>query len=110
MASTPIEDAVVATYALFISSMAAVFQDQRVDLTVALSDETSHYVAAVGPGHAELHAVDAPASADLEGTLAAVVDSLAGRGPLLAEVLAGDARKLEPLTSLRAMLVPAGGL
>ncbi len=109
MASTPIEDAAVATYALFIASMAAAFQDQRVDVTVALSGGTGRYVAAVGPGHVELRAVDAPATADLEGSLGAVVDSLAGRGPLLAGVLAGDARKLEPLTSLRAMLVPVGG-
>ena len=108
LASTPIEDAAVATYALFIASMAAALQDQRVDVTVALRGETGHYVAAVEPGHAELHAVDAPTTADLEGALGAVVDSLAGRGPRLADVLAGDARKLEPLTSLRARLVLAG--
>jgi uncharacterized protein (TIGR03083 family) len=109
IASTPVEDAAVATYGLFIASMAAALLDQRVDLTVALSGETGHYVAAVGPGHVELHAVDAPATADLDGMLGTVVDSLAGRGPLLGDVLAGDARKLQPLTSLRAMLVPAGG-
>ena len=109
LVSTPIEDAAVATYALFIASMAAALQDQRVDVTVALSSETAHYVAAVEPGHVELYALDAPTTADLKGTLGAVVDSLAGRGPVLADVLAGDARKREPLTSLRARLVPAGG-
>lgn len=108
LASTPIEDAAVATYALFIASMAAASQNQHVDVTVALRGETGHYVAAVVPGHAELHAVEAPTAADLEGTLGAVVDSLAGRGPLLADVLAGHAGKREPLTSLRAGLVPAG--
>lgn len=109
LASTPIEDAAVATYALFIASMAAALDDQRVDVTVALNSETAHYVAAMEPGHVELYALDAPATADLEGNLDAVVDSLAGRGPVLADVLAGDARKREPLTSLRARLVPAGG-
>ena len=109
MASTPVEEAAVATYALFLASMAAALHDQHVDVTVALRGGTGYYSAAVGPGHAELHSVEAPTTADLEGPLGAVVDSLAGRGPLLADVLAGDARKREPLTSLRALMVPPGG-
>lgn len=109
LASTPSEDAAVAAYALFIASMAAVLQDQRVEVTVALGGDSGNYFAAVAPGHVELIAVDEPATADLRGTLDIVVDSLAGRGPLLAEVLGGHAIKRDPLTSLRAGLVPAGG-
>ncbi|MCA1843808.1 MAG: maleylpyruvate isomerase family mycothiol-dependent enzyme [Actinobacteria bacterium] len=105
--STPIEDAAVATYALFIASMAAFLQDQPLDVTVALSGNGRHSVAAVRPGHVELRTVASPPTADLHGTLDAVVDSLAGRGPLLAELLAGDPGKCEPLTRLRAMLAPS---
>jgi hypothetical protein len=109
LASTPSEDAAVAAYALFIASMAAVLQNQRVDATVALAGASGDYFAQVAPGNVELNAVDSPATADLRGTLDVVVDSLAGRGPLLADVLGGGALKRDPLTSLRARLVPAAG-
>ena len=113
--STPAEDALVATYALFITSMVAVLMGAHVDLTVSLTSDDAHYLAAVGPGHIELHTVDrahadaapAPAAADFHGRLDAVVDSLAGRGPALADVLAGDPIKREPLTWVGARLAPA---
>ena len=104
--STPIEDAAVATYALFIASVAAFLQHQPLDVTVALRGNGQHCAAVVRPGHVELRTVASPPTADLQGTLGAVVDSLAGRGPLLADLLAGDPSKREPLTWLRAMLAP----
>lgn len=105
-ASTPLEDAVVATYALFIASMPAQLQRQHFDMSVGLSGHGQYYVAAVRPGHVELQEPDCPPTADLNGSLDAVVDSLAGRGPSLADVLAGDAGRREPLTWLRARLAP----
>jgi hypothetical protein len=58
-------------------------------------------------GHVELRTTDVPASTDLLGALATVVDSMAGRGPLLADVLTGDKTKREPLTWFRGILMPA---
>ncbi len=104
--SKHLEDAAVAAYALFIASMVALLQNQPLDVSVALGSNDRHFFAVVRPGHVELRTVASPASADLHGTLDVVVDSLAGRGPLLADLLAGDPAKREPLTLLRPMLAP----
>lgn len=101
-----VDDGPVATYALFIASMAAVLKGEPLDATVTLTGHGRHYVAAVRPGHVELHTESAPPTSDLHGALDAVVDSLAGRGPHLEYVLDGDPAKREPLTWLRAMLAP----
>ncbi len=104
--SMPVEDAVVAGYGLFIASMVAVQRSHHFELTVALSGTDRDYLAAVAPGHVELRVVPSPAPADLRGSLGAVVDSLAGRGSALADVLEGDPGQARPLTWLGAMLAP----
>jgi hypothetical protein len=107
LVSTPVEDAVVALYALFIASMVAVLRSHPFAVTVALAGTGRDYVAAVSPGHVELRVAASPPDADLGGELAAVVDALAGRGRVLADVLDGDTGKQEPLTWLGAAFRPA---
>jgi hypothetical protein len=103
--SSPAEEAVAAGYALFIASMVAVLRGVQFETTVALAGDGGSYLVSVTPGHVELD-VDGSAAGDLNGAIPAVVDSLAGRGPMLSEVLDGDPAKREPLTWLRPMLGP----
>lgn len=106
--SSPVEDAVVALYALFIASMPAALRNHPFDVTVALTaDDGRAYTASVRPGHVSLRPDDGGSEATLRGELAAVVDALAGRGTELDAVLHGDEAARKPLSWLRARLLPA---
>ncbi len=106
--SAPVEEAFSAAYSLFICSMAAILMGfEPFRITVGLSQDDRHYVASVEPGHVELRGGATTEETDLQGSLAVVVDSLAGRGPEPGEVLHGDPAKVGPLTGARARLAPA---
>lgn len=105
--SGPVEEALVATYALFIASMAAMrFGLQPFERTVGLVQDGRRYLATVRPGHVELDSATSIQGADVQGPLAAVVDSLAGRGADPADVLTGGPEALAPLVCLRAVFAP----
>ena len=107
--STPVEDGVVALYALLIASMPAGRRNHRFDVTVRLTGaDAREHVASVVPGRVVLRSGGPAPAADLRGDLVAVVDSLAGRGPPIESVLLGDPARREPLTWLRRILQPAG--
>lgn len=106
--TTPVEEAFAAAYGLFISSMGAVLMGlPPFQTTVGLSQDDRHYLVTVRPGHVELSSATSVDGADLHGSLADVVDSLAGRGPEPAEVLSGDPALIAPLAFVRARLRPA---
>lgn len=107
-ASSPVEDGVVALYALLIASMPAAAASHPFEATVALkADEGRAYLVSVRPGHVTLRPDDGSGEAILRGDLAAVVDGLAGRGSELAAVLHGSESAREPLSWLRSRLLPA---
>jgi uncharacterized protein (TIGR03083 family) len=103
-ASTSDEESLACLYGLLIASVPAQIIGRPLAATVSLAGgEGRTYSASVGPG--QVRVWDGVASADaLQGDLAAVLDSLAGRGPALAAVLHGDAALREPLTWLRPIL------
>lgn len=100
------EEPLVCLYALLLASVPAQLNGYGFAATVSLAGGDGRtYSATVAPGQVRVE--DGMASADaLRGDLAAVVDSLAGRGPALATVLHGDPVVREPLTWLRSILVP----
>lgn len=103
--STPVEDDVVALYALLIASVPALVTRHSFQATVDLSTPDGGLrSASVAPGHVTLSSGGAPTQAELRGDLAAVVDALAGRGPEVAAVLHGDPAAREALTWLRPVL------
>jgi hypothetical protein len=105
--STPAEDPVAAFYSLLIASMPAVRVKHHFALSVALAGgDGTGYAASVVPGRVSLRDGEAPDGCDLGGELGAVADALAGRGPELELVLHGEPSLLEPLTWLRARLLP----
>lgn len=105
--TTPAEEGAVALYGLLIATVPALLLGRPCRATVALTAGGGRaYQVSLGPGSASVRPASPEAPADLRGELGAVVDSLAGRGPLLADVLRGDAALCEPLTLLRALLVP----
>ncbi len=106
--SSPVEDGMVALYALLIASMPSVRLNHPLDVTVDLTaGDGLAYWASVGPGRVAVEPHDGLGRATLRGELVAVVDSLAGRGPEPDRVLQGDPAACEPLSWMRSRLVPA---
>lgn len=104
--SSPVEEEVVAAYALLIASVPATRAGLGFTATVDLvGDDGRHHIATVRPGRVSLRTGDVPAAdADLGGEVRPVVDALAGRGAPVKTVLRGDPVALEPLTWLRPNL------
>ena len=108
--STPAEEALAATYSLFICSMAAILMGlEPYERTIGLVGQDGAYVATVRPGHVELRAARTVDGTDLRGALAEIVDSLAGRGPVPTDVLHGDPALVAPLAHIRDRLLPRPG-
>ncbi len=104
---TAVEEGVITLYSFLIASVPAALQHYPFEATVALTSEGRHYRATVAPGQVSVRRAETSGDEDLQGELAPVMDSLAGRGAPLEEVLSGDPRVREPLTWLRSRLSPA---
>lgn len=106
--STPVEDSVVALYALLIASVPARIAGFPLDVSVDLTgSDRRHLVGVVAPGHVTLRVGRCTGTEDLRGELGPVADALSGRGPDLDQVLHGDSAVRLPLTWLRLVMVPA---
>lgn len=106
--STPVEDSVVALYALLIASVPARIAGFPLDVSVDLTgSDRRHLVGVVAPGHVTLRVGRSTGTEDLRGELGPVADALSGRGPDLDQVLHGDSAVRLPLTWLRLVMVPA---
>ena len=102
------EDRVAALYGLLIASIPAAFVGQSVATTVGLrASSEQRYIVGLTSSGAALRPAGAQDQTDLEGELLSVLDALAGRGPEVEAVLVGDWSAREPLTWLRAFMVPA---
>ena len=106
--ATADEDRVAALYGLLIASMPAAFVGQSVRTTVGLrAPSQQRYIVGLTLGSAALRPAGPRDQTELEGELLSVLDALAGRGPEVETVLVGDQSACEPLTWLRAFMVPA---
>jgi len=101
------EDSVAALYGLLVASIPAALINHSFETTVGLT-AASHprRVVELTPGRAVLKSASPQGEAELEGELLGVLDALVGRGPALETVLVGNPSRREPLTWLRAFMVP----
>lgn len=101
------EDLVAALYGLLVASIPATFAGHPLDTTVRLTTASGRpFTVHLTPRHAVLKPARPGDTTNLQGELATVVDSLAGRGQAPEAVLAGDPAQREPLTRLRTFMVP----
>ena len=106
--STPVEDGMVALYALLIASVPAQFAGFPLDASVDLTgSDGRHLQATVAPGHVTVRDGVPIGADDLKGDLGPVVDALTGRDPALELVLEGDDAVRTPFTWLRLVMAPA---
>jgi uncharacterized protein (TIGR03083 family) len=104
---SPVEDGMMALYALLIASIPAARLNHPLDVTVELTAGDGHaYQASVRPAQVVVDPEDGFYQATLRGELVAVVDSLAGRGPEPDAVLHGDPAACEVLSWMRSRLLP----
>jgi uncharacterized protein (TIGR03083 family) len=102
------EDVAAALYALLVASIPAGVVDAALDTTVRLTHASGRgFDARVEPGHVTVRPARLRRSTDLEGELRSVVDALAGRGPALEAVLAGEPSRQQPFTLLRGFMSPS---
>ena len=105
--STPNEDSVAALYGFLVASLPAAFAGHSFQVTVGLKAPTrQRLIVRVTPGSAALRSAGSDEQLELVGELGSVLDGLTGRGSELETVLVGDPATLEPLTWLRAFMVP----
>jgi Mycothiol maleylpyruvate isomerase N-terminal domain len=102
------EDVAAALYGLLVASIPATVVDVSLDTTVRLTHASGRaFDARVEPGHVTVQPARPGESTDLEGDLGAVVDALAGRGPEVEAVLAGEPTRRQPFTLLRGFMSPS---
>jgi uncharacterized protein (TIGR03083 family) len=106
---TVAENRLAALYGLAVASIAPTFLGSTLTLTIELTDGA--------PGYYEIEATPESTRVDFRGSsrastmrarMGALLDALSGRGPEVVDVIDGPADSVEPLTMLRALLLPAG--
>jgi uncharacterized protein (TIGR03083 family) len=104
------EDRLAALYALAIASTAPTFFGSRVTLAIELTGAASGvYHIAATPEDVRVDFGGSDATPAMRAELGALIDSLAGRGPDVIEVVDvvdGAVDAVEPLTMLRGFLLP----
>ena len=103
------QDLVAAAYGLLVASIPSMLTGDELGITVRLRTTSDRlFDVEVATRHVALTPARTDEAADLEGELTSVADALAGRGPLLDTVLAGDTSQRAALMHLREFMVPKG--
>ncbi len=107
-AATAEEDRLAALYALAVSATTPTFVGGTVNATLELTGgPRGVYDVVASADGTRVRFLDGAKTADARADLAALIDSLAGRGPDVDEVAEGPPELIDQLKMLRAFLLPA---